>query len=166
MPSPQSLKADTVEQLARNLASIVLHDPAWEGRLEGLCETLHRAAAHIKPMGIMAAVVRRAETILRQISAADPVTVGRLYFDLLPREVTHPLTAAVVRALSDRDTVLAMLRDAGVSARLLKDDSGITFIILDGLDRARDLSEGMKQAILEAMTAEAPPPRGGLHAVH
>lgn len=159
-------RKDTIETLARNLAAIVLHDPAWNTRLDDLCTSLHRAAAHIKPNGHMAAVVRRAETILREIAASDPATIGRRYFDLLPRQPEHPLTAAVVQALSDRATVLSMLRDAGVAPRLLKDDDGTTFIVLDGLDDAHDLSDGMKRAILEAMTADALPPRGGLHVLH
>lgn len=159
-------RTDTIEDLARNLASIVLHDSAWDRRLDDLCAALRRAANHIKPGGHMAAVVSRAETILRQIAVSDPVTVGRLYFDLLPRQPDHPLTAAVIKALSDRDTVLAMLREAGVAPRLLKDDCGTTYIVLEGLDDANALSNGMKRAIVEAMTAEAPPPRGGLHTMH
>lgn len=159
-------RKDTIEALARNLTTIVLHDPAWNARLDDLCGALHRAAGHIKPAGHMLAVVRRAEAILRQIAQSDPATVGRLYFDLLPRQPDHPLTAAVVAALSDRATVLTMLRDAGVRPRLFKDEDGTTFIVLEGLDQARDLSPGMKDAIVAAMTAEALPPRGGLHAMH
>lgn len=157
---------DDVEGMARKLAAVVLQDEDWQQRLDELCAALARAAAHLRPARRMSAVVARAEAILRHITDADLVTIGRLYFDLLPRRPDHPLTQAVVTALSDRNAVLAMLRAAGMQPRLLKDEDGDTFIVLDGLDEAHDLSDGMKAAIRAAMTAPAEPPRGGLHVMH
>ena len=160
------MQQDSVENLARNLVCIVLREGDWAERLDDLFAALHRAAHRIRPAGIMASVVRRAESILRDMTRMDAASIGRLYFDLLPRQAEHPLTAAVIAALSDRDTVLSMLREAGISPRLLKDDDGTTFIVLDGLDEAEDLSDGMKEAIRAAMTVPAPTPQGGLHTLH
>lgn len=157
---------DSVETLARNLVSVVLRTGDWADRLDDRLAALHRAARRIRPDGHMAAAVRRAEAILRDMVRLDAATIGRLYFDLLPRQPDHPLTAAVAAALSDRDVVLAMLRAAGISPRLLKDGDGTTFIVLEGLDEAEALSDGMKEAIRAAMTVAAPAPRGGLHTVH
>lgn len=157
---------DEIEALARNLASIVLYDADWQDRLDERCTSLGHAATQIKPVRKMTAVVARAEGILRHIAQADALTIGRLYFDLLPRNPTHPLTEAVLAALQDRKAVLDMLRAAGMQPRLLKDETGTTFIVLDGLDDASDLSDTMKAAIRAAMTAPAEPPRGGLHAMH
>lgn len=157
---------DGVETLARNLVTLVLHESDWAERLDDLFAALHRAAARIQPPSRMVAVVRRAETILRDIAELDAASIGRLYFDLLPRRPDHPLTAAVIAALSDRETVLSMLREAGISPRLLKDDDGTTFIVLDGLDAAKQLSDGMREAIRVAMTVPVGPPQGGLHTLH
>ncbi|MGE5515016.1 MAG: hypothetical protein ACM31D_04260 [Bacteroidota bacterium] len=157
---------DDTESLARNLASIVLHDPQWRDSLDERCAALVNAASRIKPVRKMTAVVKRAEAILRHVAEADALTIGRLYFDLLPRTPGHPLTEAVLAALSDRRAVLGMLREAGMQPRLLKDEAGTTFIVLDGLDDAPDMSDTMKAAIRAAMTAPAEAPRGGLHAMH
>jgi hypothetical protein len=70
------------------------------------------------------------------------------------------------KAAAFRAAVLAMLRAAGLCPRLLKDDDGTTFIVLHGLEESRVLSEAMRNAIRTAMTAQAPPPRGSLHALH
>lgn len=157
---------DDMEDLARNLAAMVLHEPCWRDHLDERCAALARAAARIRPVRKMRAVVKRAEAILRHVAEADAATVGRLYFDLLPRDCAHPLTRAVMAALSDRRQVMDMLRAAGMRPRLMKDEDGTTFLVLDGLDEATALSDGMKAAIRAAMITPAGPPRGGLHVMH
>lgn len=159
-------RREEIETLARNLASVVLGDPEWREGLDDRCAALVEAAGKIRPVRKMTAVATRAGAILRHIAAADVLTIGRLYFDLLPRDGDHPLTRAVMQALRDRRAVLDMLRAAGMQPRLLKDEDGTTFIVLDGLDDAADVSDTMKAAIRAAMGAPAEPPRGVLHAVH
>ncbi|MCR6631220.1 MAG: hypothetical protein NVV74_14880 [Magnetospirillum sp.] len=158
--------AESVEGLARKLASIVLRQEDWRERLDGLCAALAAAAGRVRSARRMVAVVARAEAILRHVAVADAATIGRLYFDLLPRQPGHPLTEAVIAALSDRGAVLDMLRAAGMRPRLLKDGDGTTFLVIDGLDEAAALSDGMKAAIRAAMAADAPPPHGPLQVMH
>lgn len=159
-------RREEIEAMARTLAGAVLRQVDWRDGLDVRCAAMARVAATTKPVRKMTAVAARAEAILRHIAEADALTIGRLYFDLLPRDDAHPLTRSVLTALQDRRAVLDLLRSAGMQPRLLKDESGTTFIVLDGLDQATDLSDTMKAAIRVAMAAPSAAPHGGLHAMH
>lgn len=162
------------EMLARILAARMLRAPDWADRLDEVCRGLHDAAEHPAAPGphapeTLRAIAARAEAILRHIAASDALTVGRLYFDLLPRDPAHPLAAAVTAALGDGRAVLRMLRDSGLRLDVRKDDAGTSFVTIHDMERAQGLSDGFRAAILEALalTAQlAAPPRGRLHPIH
>lgn len=157
---------DEIETLARELAGSALRQQDWRLQIDPLCAALAQAAPQIKPARDRKAVLARAAFILRHMATTDFATLGRLYFDLLPPDNNHPLTSAVLAALSDRRAVLDMLRAAGMEPRLMKDEDGTTFLVIDGLEQADGLSPVMKDAIRAAMTVDAPCPHGGLHALH
>jgi hypothetical protein len=160
-----SMHAD-VETLARALAQQVLKASDWPERLDAICQDMQDAAR--KP-GNMRDVAERAEAILRHIAQSDAMTIGRLYFDLLPRDPANPLSAAVMAAFSDGNAVIRMLRESGLRLDMQKDDVGENFIIIHDLEQAEGLGDGLKLAILRALslTAQlASPPQGVLHYVH
>lgn len=162
------------EALARALAAQVLKAPAWAERLDTICQNMALAADRPVPGAVhapafMRAVAERAEAILRHIAQADPLTVGRLYFDLLPRDPNHWLTARVMAAFHDGPAVLRMLKDHGTRLELLKDDSGENYLAIHDLGQASGLSDGFKVAIIRALAMTAhlgQPPKGELHSVH
>ena len=65
-----------------------------------------------------------------------------------------------------RAALVNLLCQAGLRPRLLKDDEGTTFIVLDGLEEADGLSDAVKTVLRTVMAAEAQEPRGELHALH
>lgn len=168
-----SMRADQ-ETLARALAAQVLRAEDWVERLEGICLAMRVAAERVPAHSphtpeTMRAVAARAEAILRQIANADPLTIGRLYFDLLPRDPDHPLTKSVVAAFSDGRAVIRMLRDSGTRLDIQKDDTGENFVTIHDIKQAKGLGNGLKNAIIRAMALTAEmgcPPQGDLHRLH
>lgn len=167
-------KPAQVEALSRALAARVLKEPDWSERLDPICLAIRDAGNRSVPGAALSlktaqAVAARAEAILRDINALDPLSIGQRYFDLLPRQDSHPLTAAVIAALNDGPAVIRMLRACGTEVAILKDDAGTSFIEINDLHRAPDLGEGMKAAIRNALavTAEiSQQPQGALHQLH
>jgi|GEM_PF-1955496 hypothetical protein len=162
------------EILARALAAQVLKAPDWAARLDAICSAMREAAGRASTPAphtprTLRRVAIRAETILRHIARSDALTVGRLYFDLLPRDPAHPLSAAVVAALSDGRAVIRMLRESGTRFDVHKDGTGANYITVHDLDHAGGLGDGFKTAIIRALALTAhvgSPPQGGLHRIH
>lgn len=155
---------DVVEHMARRLVSLVLNDPHWHEKLDPLCASLRTDARRAHPRQTMVAVAARAETVLRHIAQADAVSIGRLYFDLLPGR-GHPLTEKVIHALSQPEGALQLLRDSGFSPDLKKDAGGATVIEIDIPDHPTDLCDATRDAILEAM-GDGQGPTGPLYPLH
>lgn len=163
-----------VEALSRALAARVLLSPDWLQFLDSICKVINHLGnttipGAILPLKTSRAVAARAEDILRDISTLDALSIGRRYFDLLPRDETHPLTMSVIMALNDGTAVIQMLRASGTAVTILKDDCGTSFIEIGDLHRARNLGEGIKTAIHNALaiTAEiSPQPQGNLRHLH
>ena len=166
--------ASEIETVSRQLAAHFLLAPDWQARLGHAIQTLHRIDARTFAGGAhspetIQGIVRRTLDILFEIAAADPLTVARLYFDLLPRVPGHPLTAAVIGALSNGAAVLNLLRGYGAELDVLKDDVGASFIALHDLEQSHGMTDGFKDAIRKAMDwacAAGPHPQGGLHRIH
>ncbi len=157
-----------VEAVARQVAAQILVRPDWVRGVDYMCQPLRRIA-EAGPRETVAAIAVRAETILRDIAAADPLTIARRYYDLLPRQPDHPLTGAVIAALSDAPTVMRMLRACGADLAVRKDDSGENFLAIHDLSGAVDMGDAFKTALMTAMTWAAtagPRPQGDLHTVH
>ena len=156
---------DNVETMARHLVAIVLRNPRWDSRLDELCLSLREDARRASPRPAMMAVAARAETMLRHIAQRDYVAIGRLYFDLLPA-AGHPLTEAVILALSQPAGALRLLREAGLEPSLRKDATGASFLEVEIPDRAADICDTTRDAIVEAMTSGGEAPQGALHTLH
>ena len=157
-----------MEEMARRVAAQVLVRPDWAHEVERACLPLRRIAEDCRSQGV-GAIAARAETILRDIAAADPLTVARRYYDLLPRQPDHPLTSAVIAALSDGAKVMRMLRDCGADIAMRKDDTGDNYLAIHDLSRTADMGDAFKTALMTAMTwaaTEGPKPRGELHLIH
>lgn len=157
---------DIVERLAKQLAAQILRDPHWDRHLDQLCQMMHADARMGKPRRTLTRAALRAEAILRHIAEAEPATIGRLYFDLMPSQPGHPLTNAVAEALATPETALRMLRDAGLNPQVLKDGNGENYIQIDTPDRTHALCEAARAAIVAAMTGGRRPPVGRLVAIH
>lgn len=157
-------RQDVVEDMARRLVRLVLNDPQWHEKLETLCASLHVDAHRAQPRQTMLAVAERAETVLRHIAQADAVSIGRLYFDLLPGR-GHPLTEKVIHALSQPEGALQLLRDSGLAPCLKKDAGGATVIEIDIPDHLGTLCDATRDAILDAMGDGLTAP-GPLHTLH
>lgn len=166
-------KPAQVEALSRALAARVLKEADWSVRLEPICQAIRQAGNTNAPGAALSlktsqAVAARAEAILREINSLDPLDIGQRYFDLLPRQDSHPLTAAVIAAL-DGPAVIRMLRACGTRVEIHKDETGASYIEINDLDRHGQMGEGMKAAIRHALavTAEiSQAPLGALHALH
>lgn len=167
-------KASDIETVARQLASHFLLEPDWRSRLGGSVATLQRidpqsfAGGAYAPETVQTIIDRTAE-ILFHIALSDPLTVARLYFDLLPRLPNHPLTSSVITALSDGRAVLELLRRHGAEFQIRRDDTGASFITVHGMDRVRGMDDSFKGAIRTAMDwadAVGPHAQGGLHWIH
>lgn len=156
---------DQVENMARHVVAAILRNPRWDDRLDELCASLHADAAQATPRGVMVAVAVRAETMLRHIAQADPVAIGRLYFDVLPA-AGHPLTDRVIDALSQPEGALRLLRDCGLEPTLRKDDSGASFLEIDVPDRLAPVCDATRDAIVAAMTTIGDEPVGALRTLH
>lgn len=156
---------DTVEVMARQVAAAVLRNLRWRQRLDETCQSLHADAALATPRQTMVSVAKRAEAILRHIAQADPISIGRLYFDILPPQ-PHPLTVAVISALSQPEAVVQMLRDAGMAPQLRKDGSGASFIEIEAPDDHHQMSPATRAAITSAMTSVGEEPQGALRTIH
>lgn len=156
---------DKVEQMARQVVAILLRNPRWDARLDALCQSLHDDAAKATPKRTMMAVAARAETMLRHIAQGDYVAIGRLYFDILPA-AGHPLTDAVIKALSQPDAALRMMREAGLHPQVRKDDTGTNFLEIDVPDFGHDMCAATRQAVTAAMTTVGEEPTGALRTVH
>lgn len=157
-------RQDVVESMARQLVTLVLRDPRWEERLDAVCASLRTDARRGHPRQTMLAVAARAETVLRHIAQADAVSIGRLYFDLLPGR-GHPLTEKVIHALSLPEGALQLLRDSGFSPDLKKDAHGATVIEIDIPDHPTELCDATRDAIVEAM-GDGLTASGPLHTLH
>lgn len=166
-------QSSDIETIARQLAAHFLVAPDWKARLGGAVQTLQRIDAQTFARGaytpeIIQAMVSRTAEILFNIAVSEPLTVARLYFDLLPRQPGHPLTASVIAALSDGAALVRLLRSHGINLEMAKDEAGSTFITLHGTDQARDMANSFKEAIQKAWVDAAvePRPQGGLYRVH
>lgn len=162
-----------IETIARQLAAHFLMAPDWKTRLDGAVQTLQRIDAQIFARGIytpeiIQAMVCRTTEILFEIAASEPLTVARLYFDLLPRQPDHPLTASVIAALSDGPALVRLLRSHGITLEMTKDEAGSNFIILYGMDGTHDMAASFMGAVQKAwVDAEVgPQPQGGLYRIH
>lgn len=162
------------ELLSRALVAQVLRAADWHERLDQICANIQRAgentpAAAANPPATMRRVATRAQDILREIAASDALTVGRLYFDLLPRDPQHPLTNAVIAALSDRRAVVRMLRECGTKVDVRKDEEGVDYLTIHDVEHADGLGDGFKRAIQTAMTLSTElgrRPHGDLLPIH
>lgn len=157
---------DSIEEMARQLAAYCLRDPRWEDRLEEICRTLRADALRAEPRRPMIAVAARAEAMLRHIFHCDPVSIGRLYFDLLPRQPGHPLTERVIAALADPANAIALLRDAGLHPRVGKDDDGTSVIEISLPEETPALCDAARDAIVTALLAGETAPRRAIHTIH
>jgi len=158
-------RCDNVEIMARQLVGVILRNPRWNDGLDDLCRTLHVDAAKASPRQTMIAVAARAETMLRHIALGDYVAIGRLYFDLLP-EIGHPLTDAVITALSQPASALRLMRESGLEPQLRKDENGTTFIEIEVPDHSHALCDATRNAIATAMTSVGEDPQGALRTIH
>lgn len=156
---------DIVEMMARQVVATLLRNPRWQERLDPVCQSLHEDAARAHPRRIMQAVAVRAENMLRHIAQGDYVAIGRLYFDILPG-AGHPLTEAVIEALSQPESALRLLRESGLEPTLRKDGTGASFLEIDVPDFDHDLCGATREAIIEAMTTVGEEPSGPLHTLH
>jgi len=163
-----------IEAVARQLAGQFLLARDWRAKLGRSVLMLDRLDCETFAGGIYSAktvqaMAWRAAEILFEIAVADPLTVARLYFDLLPRRPEHPLTAAVIAALSDGPTVVKLLRAHGMALDVRKDESGSSFLTIHDMGVSHDLADPFKDAIRKAMDWSAmtgPQPQGGLHSIH
>jgi hypothetical protein len=156
---------DDVECMSRQLVAIILRNPRWHHGLDDLCQSLHADAAHAQPRRLMMAVAARAETILRHIAQGDHVSIGRLYFDVLPA-LPHPLTQAVITALEQPESALRLLRESGFAPRLRKDDTGTSFIEIEIPDTDKAVCPATSDAIIAAMGEMGEAPMGELRTIH
>lgn len=156
---------DDVEYMSRQLVSIILRNPRWHHGLDDLCRSLHADAEHAQPRRAMMAVAARAETILRHIAQGDHVSIGRLYFDVLPA-LPHPLTQAVITALEQPEATLRLLRDSGFAPSLRKDANGTSFIEIEIPDTGRNVCPATSDAIVAAMGEMGEAPMGELRTIH
>ena len=156
---------DEVEAMARQLVRVILRNPRWDDRLDDLCHSLRVDAAEASPRQTMIAVAARAETMLRHIAQGDYVAIGRLYFDLLP-EIGHPLTDAVIAALSQPAAALRLMRESGLEPQVRKDESGTSFIEIEVPDHSHALCDATRDAITAAMTSVGEEPLGALRTIH
>lgn len=156
---------DDVECMSRQLVALILRNPRWHQGLDDLCNSLHADAAHAQPRRVMMAVAARAEAILRHIAQGDHVSIGRLYFDVLPA-LPHPLTQAVIAALEQPAGALRLLRDSGFAPRLGKDGNGTSFIEIEIPDAAKTVCTATSDAIIAAMGERSEVPMGELRTIH
>ena len=158
---------DKVELMARELAAILLRNLRWRQLLDETCASLHADAARATPRQVMMAVAVRTESILRHIAQADLISVGRLYFDILPPE-PHPLTVAVIEALSQPESVVQMMRDAGMAPQVRKDAAGVSYIEIETPDDSHQMCAVTRDAVFAAMTSsgDEPAQRLPMHTLH
>ncbi|KAF0223909.1 MAG: hypothetical protein FD176_1619 [Rhodospirillaceae bacterium] len=156
---------DDVECMSRQLAAIILRNPRWNHGLDDLCHSLRVDAERAKPRHTMMAVAARAEAILRHIAQGDHVSIGRLYFDVLPA-LPHPLTQAVITALEQPEGALRLLRESGFAPALRKDDTGASFIEIEIPDAAKTICPATRDAIVAAMGDMGEAPMGELRTIH
>lgn len=166
-------QSSDIEIIARQLAAHFLTAPDWKERLSGAVENLKRIDAEVFAKGaytpeVIQTMVSRTAEILFDIAVSEPLSIARLYFDLLPRQPDHPLTASVIAALSDGPALVRLLRSHGTNLEMLKDDSGATFITLNGMEQTHQMSDSFKSAVQKAWVDASigPQPQGGLHRIH
>jgi hypothetical protein len=149
--------------IARNTARIVVDQPGWMADIDRTCsdvrDTFMRNADQL-PIAkeMLSTVADRAAIILRGYHAAlavnDTETVLNRYFDLMPPDIQAKIHAGAMGVLSE----------CGVQVERYKDERGVTFLKLDGVEKLGVPADEM--ARMNALASDLPTPVGELHRVH
>lgn len=152
-----------IEQIARQAASLAVNTDGWIDNLDALCSMIRNQfidKANQCPHAAqdLHAVANRAEDILRGYHAAlaanDIGTVIGLYFDLMPPELQAKINNGAID----------VLRDSGVQVDQFKDESGQTFIRMNGIEKLEIPDSEISR--MNAIAGDLPSPVGELHRVH
>ncbi len=157
------MKSSFTERTARDLARRIIAVPGWASNLDSTIAGLgslrasltSECTAHpgvIDPNRTAGAIHARAAVILREVATASPEVVLSDYLDLLPADLRAKLMAGAI----------AVLTEVGAIVETFKDDSGETFLQVQGLDPN---ALGIPAEEMDRIIGMVPGPVGQMHRV-
>jgi len=153
----------TVESIARGAASVIVDLAGWMVDINNTCsrmrqEFMDAAKKDPKSAANFRLVADRAEEILRGYHAAvetnDAGAIIGQFLYLIPQELQDKM----------HKRAMTVLADCGIAAEQYKDETGETFLKVDGIEKL-GIPAG-EMARMHAMAGDMPTPVGELRRVH
>ncbi len=146
-----------------NTAKIVVNEPGWLNDIELTCSDVkaqftQQAAENPFAADLLNEACGRVLSIVRGYHAAleanDSDAVLSTYFDLIPPDLQAKMHKRAMTALAD----------CGITAEQFKDENGVTFLKVEGIEKLG--VPDAEIARMNAMAGDMPAPVGQLHRVH